>query len=281
MRTGAGSTHGGMGSMARVVRVLSVGLGAGGLLVTLAACHPGKQVLVDVIHLPSKVHVPSQVKEVWVEEFHGPVECAKPFKPKLDTKVTESEVYKVAIPGLSLPEETLTVKGAVTTCALSMGSGTLNSEVSAWYMGNQVHQEVVNEHTNRPGAPQNEVRDVLVDRVTNRTAKALLPMKRKEIRTFFPVDGDSDLGVAAAAAGNWTAAIESFGKQIKEKPTEHRAWYNRGIAYEVTRQFKAAVKDLQKAIELKRRDEYVEALARVGKEMEDDKTIETIKKNAE
>ena len=281
MRTGAGSTQGGRGRLARIGRTLLVGLGAGGLLLTLAACQPGKQVLVDVLHPPLKVRVPSQVKEVWVEEFQGPVECAKPFKPKLTTKETESEVYKPAVPGLSLPEETLTVKGAVTTCALSMGSGTPNSEVSAWYMGNQIHQEVVNEHTNRPGAPQNEVRDVLVDRVVSRTAKALFPMKRKEIRTFFPVDGDGDIGVSAAAAGNWTAAIESFGKHIKEKPTEHRAWYNRGIAYEVTRQFKAALKDLQKAIELKRRDEYVEALARVGKAMQDEKTIEAITKNAE
>lgn len=279
MRIDSGSTQGGMGSMARVVRVMStVWIAMGGALV-LTACG-GKQVLVTVWH-PPKIPVPSQVKEIFVEDFLGPEGCAKPLKPKLITKVTESEVYKVAVPPFSEPEETLTIKGTVATCALSMGSGTLNSEVSAWYMGNQVHQEVVNEHTNRPGAPQNEVRDVLVDRVVTRTAKALLPTKRKEIRTFFPVDGDNDTGVAAAGAGNWPLAIEAFGKQIKEKPTEHRAWYNRGIAYEATSQFKAAVKDLQKAIDLKPRAEYVDARARVDQEMQGDKVIENIKKNAE
>ena len=279
MPTHVGSVQGERGRRARVIRALStVWIAMGGALV-LTACG-GKQVLVDMRH-PPKIPVPSQVKEIFVEEFLGPEGCAKPLKPKLITKVTESEAYKVAVPPFSEPEETLTIKGTVTTCALSMGSGTLNSEVSAWYMGNQVHQEVVNEHTNRPGAPQNEVRDILVDRVVTRTTKALLPMKRKEIRTFFPVDGDNDTGVAAAGAGNWSLAIEAFGKQIKEKPTEHRAWYNRGIAYEATSQFKAAVKDLEKAIDLKARGEYVEARARVDKEMQGDKVIENIKKQAE
>jgi hypothetical protein len=278
MPTGSSPGTKGRGRLGRVVRALPAVIGAAGLAIVLTACR-GTQVLVDVMH-PPKIPIPPQVKEIAVEEFQGSLDCAKPLKPKLVTKVTESEVYTIAVEGLSLSEETLTIKGTVTTCTLSLGSGTLNAEVSAWYMGNQVFQEVVSEHTARPGAPQNEVRDALVNRITNRIGK-VLPLKRKEVRTFFPVDGNNDTGVKAAEGGNWPLALESFGKQIKDRPSEHRAWYNRGIAYEATAQFKAAVKDLQKAIELKRRDEYVEALARVDREMQGQKTIETIKRNAE
>lgn len=265
--------------LARVGRALPAVVGIAGLAVLLTACR-GTQVLVDVMH-PPKVPIPLKVKDIDVEEFQGPAECAKPLKPKLITKVTASGVYTVAVHGLSEPEETLTIKGSVATCTLSLGSGTLNADVSAWYMGNQVHQEVVSEHTNRPGAPLNEVRDVLIDRVMNRTAKALLPVKRKEIRMFLPVDGDNDSGVTAAGAGNWALAVESFGKQIKDKPAEHRAWYNRAIAYEVTGQFKLALNDLRKAIDLKRSDLYVEALARVDRGMQNQKSIEDLKKNPE
>ncbi|MBP8116163.1 MAG: tetratricopeptide repeat protein [Nitrospira sp.] len=266
--------------MARVVRALSTGLGISGLCVVLAACQAGKQVLVEVMY-PPKAPIPAKVKEIEVEEFQGPMECAKPFKPKLITKVTEGGIYTIAIKGLSDPEETLTIKGTVATCALNQGSGTLNTEFSGWYMGNQVHQAVVAENTTRPGAPPNEVRDVLINRVRDRMAKDLLPTKRKEIRTFLPVDGDNDSGMTAASGGNWKLAIEAFGKQLKEKPADHRAWYNRGVAYEASAQFELAVKDLQKAIELKRRELYVEELARVDKELQHQKSIQNLGKNSE
>ena len=279
MSIGSGPVKKQKGTLAGISRAIPAVIGMVGLALLLTACQ-GKQLLVKVMH-PPKVQIPVKVKDIDVEEFQGSVECAKPLKPKLITKVTESGVYTVAVPGLSEPEETLTIKGSVTTCALSLGSGTLNADVSAWYMGNQVHQEVVSEHTNRPGAPPNEVRDVLIDRVMNRTAKAILPVKRTEIRMFLPVDGDNDSGVTAAGAGNWALAVESFGKQVKEKPSEHRAWYNRAIAYEVTGQFKLALNDLRKAIDLKRSDLYVEALARVDRGMQHQKSIEDLKKNPE
>ena len=280
MRIGAGSTHGERGSMARHVRALSTGLRMGGLCIVLAACQSGKQVLIEVTY-PSKVPIPAMVKEIEVEDFHGPVECAKPFKPKLDTKVLEGGVYKVAIHGLSEPEETVTIKGMVATCSLSQGSGTLNVEFSAWFKGDQIHQGVVAENTSRPGAPPNEVRAVLIDRTTVRIAKDLLPNKRKEIRTFFPVDGEHDSGVAAASGGNWKLAIEAFGKQLKEKPAEHRAWYNRGVAYEASAQFEAAVKDLQKAIEFKRSELYVVEFARADKGLQHQKSFQSLGKNPE
>ncbi len=261
-----------------VIKALSTVFGASGVLVFLTACTMQKQVLVEVMH-PARVSIPAKVKEIDVEEFQGLAECAKPLKPKLITKVTESGVYTVAVSRLAEPEETLTVKGTVSTCTVSQGSGTLNTVFSAWYMGDQLHQEVVDEHTNRPGAPLNEIRDALIDRVINRTAKAILPVKKKEIRTFLPIDGDNDTGVTAASVGNWPLAVESFGKQVKDKPTEHRVWYNRGIAYEVTGQFKLALNDLRKAIDLKRSDLYVEALARVDRGMQNKKSLEDLKNN--
>ena len=280
MRTGAGSAQEVIGGVARVVRSLSSGLGISGLCIVLAACQSGKQVLIEVTY-PSKVPIPAMVKEIEVEDFHGPVECAKPFKPKLDTKVLEGGVYKAAIQGLSEPEETVTIRGMVATCSPSQGSGTLNVEFSAWFKGDQIHQGVVAENTSRPGAPPNEVRAVLIDRTTVRIAKDLLPNKRKEIRTFFPVDGEHDSGVAAASGGNWKLAIEAFGKQLKEKPAEHRAWYNRGVAYEASAQFELAVKDLQKAIEFKRSELYVEEFARADKGLQHQKSFQSLGKNPE
>lgn len=280
MRTGSGQVQGRRRRRVRVARALSAVFGAAGVVLILGACHSGKQVLVDMMHPPS-VPVPAEVTDIDVEEFQGPAECAKHLKQKLVAKVTESGRYKPAVPGLSEPSETLTLRGSVSTCALSLGSGTLNTVLSAWYMGEQIHQAVVEEHTNRPGAPSNEVRDVLVDRVTIRMAKPILPLKRKEIRKFYPIDGDGDAGMGAASNGNWPLAIDSFGKQIKEKPNEHRAWYNRGIAYEATGRYELAMKDLRKALELKQSEQYVEALARVDKEMQSRKQIDERKKHGE
>ncbi|MEX5213251.1 MAG: tetratricopeptide repeat protein [Nitrospiraceae bacterium] len=245
----------------------------------LPACQTGKQVLVTVVHPPPIAF--DGIREVEIQEFQGPADCAKGLKPKLETRVTKGKLFTLAVPGLSEPMETLTVKGTVTACSLGMGHGTMNAVVAAWHMGNQVHQEVLNEQTNRPGAPSNEVRDVLVERVAERFAKTILPTERKELRTFLPVGGDNDAGVTAATMGNWSFAIDTFGKQIKEQPKEHRAWYNRGISYEATGQFKLAVKDYRQAVELDRRDLYVEALTRADKSLQSQKTIELLKKNAE
>ena len=89
-----------------------------------------------------------KVKDIDVEEFQGSVECAKPLKPKLITKVTESGVYTVAVPGLSEPEETLTIKGKRDDlCTFSLGSGTLNADVSAWYGEPSSSEVVVNTPT--------------------------------------------------------------------------------------------------------------------------------------
>jgi tetratricopeptide (TPR) repeat protein len=245
----------------------------------LSGCQAGKQVLVTVVHPPPIVF--DGVREVEIQEFQGPADCAKGLKPKLEARVTKSKQWTIAIPGLSDPTETLTVKGTVTACSVSMGQGTMNAVIAAWHMGNQVHQAVINEQTNRPGAPSNEIRDVLVERVSERFAKPILLTERQELRTFLPIEGDNDAGVTAATMGNWSLAIDTFGKQIKAKPKEHRAWYNRGISYEATAQVKLAVKDLRQAVELERRDLYVEALTRADRSLQSQKTIELLKKNAE
>ncbi|MBL8037773.1 MAG: tetratricopeptide repeat protein, partial [Nitrospira sp.] len=65
------------------------------------------------------------------------------------------------------------------------------------------------------------------------------------------------------------------------EPTDHQAWYNRGIAHEGLWEFREAAADYKKAVELERDELYMQALVRVEKIVQDITAIEAAKKSRE
>lgn len=161
-----------------------------------------------------------------------------------------------------------------------MGYGALNAMMTISHGGNVWHQEVVKEETNRPGASTEEVRTTLVDRVIKKFSSIFLPGVKSEIRELRPLGG-SDPGWVISKEKNWKFAAEIWSKRIGEDLKEDRAWYNRGVAHEGIGDFRTAVADYKKAVELDRDDLYVQTLVHAERIAQNLLVIEAARKSRE
>lgn len=256
--------------------------GAAALLVTTLVLFSGCQKYVVIVEVPVKPKFipPGNIKEFEVLNFEGPSECAKDLQEGIHTRAANAGDLAPAIPGLPDLDGPLEVKGRVDACLMRMGYGMLNAIMMLSHGGKQLHQEIVREETNRPGASMEEVRTTLVDRAIKRFASIFVTGKRSEIREVRP-KGGNDPGWVAVNGKNWKMAIELWSKQIGEEPTDHRAWYNRGIAHEGLWEFHEAAVNYRKAVELDRDELYMQALVRVEKSIQDLTAMETAKKARE
>lgn len=71
-----------------------------------------------------------------------------------------------------------------------------------------------------------------------------------------------DQGIAMAKIGNWNKAIEYFKSATEAAPTNSKAFYNLGVAYEYSYNFPQAIFALEKAYELEQKNEYIKELSR-------------------
>jgi tetratricopeptide (TPR) repeat protein len=244
----------------------------------LSACAGNSKAVIVNVLVPPEVTFGDHIKEVKIERFDGVSLCAQPLQAKVESLATNAELYRRGIAGLEEATETLEVRAKVETCTVRLGFGSLRSQFSVWHMGTQLRQEVISEQTNRPGAPEDEVRDVLVDRVAQQFARVFLPTSKKELRVFRPI-GDNDAALVAAMNDNLSVAIDLWGKRLKDMPTDDRAYYNRGVAYEASGQLPAAIKDYRKAMELGKDELYGQALARSENALKAMKRIEVLRGN--
>jgi len=250
-----------------------------GLIPIALGCSTKAMVIVDVPVKP-KFLPPGNIKEFKVLAFEGAPECASDLQEGIHARAANAGDLAVHIPGLPDLDGPLEVKGKVDACSMRMGYGALNATMILSHGGKQLYQEIVREETNRPGASLEEVRATLVRRATKQFAEIFVPGRRSEIREMRP-DGTSDPGWVAAQAKNWKVAIESWSRRISEEPTDHRALYNRGVAYEGLWAFRDAAADYQKAMGLERDELYVQALVRVERIVQDLTAIEAAKKSRE
>ena len=248
------------------------------ILVSLSGCH--KHVVFVDVPVKAKFTPSGNIKEFDVHNFDGPAECAKDLQEGIRARAANAGDFTMTIPGLPDLDGPLEVRGRVDTCSTRMGYGVLNATMMLSHGGKQLYQEIVREETNRPGASIEEVRTILVDRAINRFVAIFVTGKKSEMREVRP-HGGSDPGWVAAQAKNWRLAIESWSKRISGEPTDHQAWYNRGIAHEGLWEFREAAADYKKAVELERDELYMQALVRVEKIVQDITAIEAAKKSRE
>ncbi len=77
--------------------------------------------------------------------------------------------------------------------------------------------------------------------------------------------GAMEVGVKYAKNGLWDDARQAFLQAVKTNPSDAKAHYNLGIAYEVAGNFDLAEKEYKKAIVLSKKDLYFSALANLKK----------------
>jgi tetratricopeptide (TPR) repeat protein len=250
------------------------------VLVALSGCH--KYIVVVDVPVKPKFIPPGNIKEFKVHAFEGPAECAKDLEQGIYARAANAKDLAPTIPELPDLDGPLEVKGKVDACSMRMGYGMLNATMMLSHGGNQLYHEIVREETNRPGASSEEVRATLVERVIKQFASIFVPGKKPEIREIRP-QGSSDSGWIAISGNNknWKLAIEFWSKRISEEPKDDRAWYNRGIAHEGLWEFREAVADYKKAVELERDELYMHALVRSEKTLQNIMVIEAAKKSRE
>lgn len=247
------------------------------MLVSLTGC-PKYIVIIDVPVKP-KFIPPGNIKEVDVRKFEGPLECVGELQNGIQARAANGGFNK-PIPGLPDLEGALDINGTVEACSIRMGYGVLNATMRLSHGGKQLHQEILREETNRPGASMEEVRATLVERTVKHFAAIFVPGRKSELREVRP-RGGSDPGWVAAREKNWELAVEFWTKWIGEDSKDARPWYNRGIAYEGLWAFKEAVADFKNAMELDRDEVYAQELVRAEKSRQDFIVIDSAKKARE
>lgn len=242
----------------------AIGFALSAMLFTSACATQQKGVLVDVT-VPPQVDLKTlsgDINTINVREIAGDKSCAVPLKTKIASIIVNAAIFKKEIAGF---EEggaaAVDVTGTVDKCAAEMGHGALSASFSLLYNGQVWRTFIVNKDTNRPGASEAEVRDVLVDRVSRAFVAMFIPTTRQEVRVFKPVSPD-DQGITAAMASNWEMAIQIWTKRISQFPKDDNALYNRGVAWEARGDLKKAIADYRRAAGSAKDPLYVESLAR-------------------
>jgi len=225
------------------------------ILVSLSGCQ--KYFVTVEVPIPPKFTPPGNVKEVNVQKFEGPIECAGELQNGVKARAANGG-FTITIPGLDDLEGPLDINGKVDTCVVRMGHGVLNATMVLSHGGKQLRQEIVKKETNRPGASTEEVRTTLVQQVESSFASIFIPGKKSEVREVRP-RGESDPGLMALRDKNSKLAVEIWTKEINENSGNHRAWYNRGVAHEGLGKFREAVDDYKKALELEQDELYTRA----------------------
>jgi len=248
------------------------------MLVLLSGCQ--KYIVVIDVPVKPKFIPPGNIKEFEVRNFDGAAECAKDLQTGIHALAANAGDLAPAIAGLPDLDGPLEIRGRVDACSMRMGYGMLNATMMLSHGGKQLHQEIVREETNRPGASTEEVRTTLVDRAIKKFAAIFVPGKKSEIRELRP-EGGSDPVLIAMKEKNWKLAVDILSKRGNENAKDHRTWYNRGIAHEGLWEFREAAADYKKTVELERDELYMQALVRAEKTVQDLTAIEKAKKARE
>jgi curli biogenesis system outer membrane secretion channel CsgG len=89
-----------------------------------------------------------------------------------------------------------------------------------------------------------------------------------------PGKGPIDLGRKYAENGLWPEAIETWEQAVPDLPKESSLFYNLGVAYEINGRYDDAEVMYKKAISLKQKKRYMQAISRIRKAREDQEKLE-------
>ena len=127
--------------------------------------------------------------------------------------------------------------------------------------------------------PKSEILDGLSDDICKKFARMIAPYYTQEKRTIEPGQGSIGMGVKYAEAGLWPEAMEAWEQAITEMPNEPAGYYNLGLAYEVQGMLERAEASYKKAVGLKNKKLYMDALARIRKMQQEQLELQQQRQN--
>ena len=89
-----------------------------------------------------------------------------------------------------------------------------------------------------------------------------------------PGKGPIDLGRKYAENGLWPEARETWKQAVQEMPNEPSLYYNLGVAFEIDGQYDEAEVMYKKAMSLKQKQRYMQAISRIRDAREDQEKLE-------
>jgi tetratricopeptide (TPR) repeat protein len=122
--------------------------------------------------------------------------------------------------------------------------------------------------------PEGEILSELSTALARTFIQTIAPHRVSESRVIEPGRGKIQEGRKYAQAGLWPEAFEAWTEAVRLMPNESAAHYNLGLAYEVRGELDEAEKAFKKAVGLRQKKLYLEALARIRKEREEKAKLE-------
>ena len=127
--------------------------------------------------------------------------------------------------------------------------------------------------------PEGKILTDLSTSICKKFARMIAPFSVKEKRVIEPGQGAIDEGRKFALSGLWPEAKEKWEKAIKKTPKVPAGYYNLGVAYEIEGDLERAEAAYKKAVSLKQKKLYLDALARVREAQEDQEKLRQQEEN--
>ena len=121
--------------------------------------------------------------------------------------------------------------------------------------------------------PEGQILTDLSQSICKKFARMVAPYTVKEKRVIEPGKGAIDEGRKFAMSGLWPEAKEKWEKAIKKMPKVPAGYYNLGLAYEMEGDLDRAEAAYKKAVGLKSKKLYLDALARVRQIRQDQEKL--------
>ena len=115
----------------------------------------------------------------------------------------------------------------------------------------------------KPLKPQGEILSDLSEAICKKFVRMIAPYYVTENRTIEPGEGSIEVGKNYATSGLWPEAIEAWTTAIREQPQIPAGYYDLGLAFEIQGDYDRAEASYKKALGLKQKKLYMDAVARI------------------
>ncbi len=195
-------------------------------------------------------------KRVWTGEYERDAKGNIIYEKTLFGGKVKKKKYKEVF----VTEEVLTRSATVAVAfrMVDVRTGQIRASRQAMHSFNK---SVVSGKGKLP--PKGEVLNLLLRQCVDDIARMLVPHEKLVTVKFEGGTKGLNQGIELAKNGLWDKALEVWLAEVRRNPGDPRGWYNLGIAYEALEQLDKAEKAFDKAVSLKTKKLYIQALKRV------------------
>ncbi len=239
-------------------------LSVNGMVDVTTAVEAGKLLGVDAIVLGEVIQYQVEdtrefrkvKKKVWTGEYERDAEGNIIYEKTLFGGKVKKKKYKEVL----VTEEVVTRDGTVTIGwrLVDVRTGEIRA---AKQVSHSYHRSAVTGEAKLPA--RGEVLNQLLDECVDDIVKMLVPHEVQVTVQFETGTEAVNRGIELAKSGLWDKAVAQWQTAVQANPGDPSGWYNLGIGYEALLQLDKAEKAFDRAVSLKPKKLYIQALKRV------------------